>query len=509
MNLFSQLNFSLDTTTDALLDNIDFSGCFGKFFDIFIKMYKKKNKNSKNINELTDAMINCNERYFLIFLDEYSMIDFPIFVLLDAILKRFSSVCCCKIILVAAGDPNQIPPIDAKFGDKNAALITNMFDKMFELKKNIRCVDKTYNDFLNIILQQKNTTEIYRELFKRYNKNMTDIYQKIDKKEYKPSDIKSLIANNKKKNTVSVNTPKNDPDNINKLQFYYLDGEKNANKVIVCLENSPLEIVDNLDDEYIKTTYLLFTGESDISIQQQKQNISLSTDLNTITNINNMLKKSLKKNHILNDIFLVKSNVEVHYLNLSIAFNFLLRNPDSVKFVEYKLCLIEPTCKQDLHDPYWDEKTIAPILPISYNLRYISTITQGSLAAGTNLFIIGYNLEEQEVIVRDNNLNVYILHPINYQLQAITANFKLYEKLFNGKYGDLVESYREEGIFTSRYLYNYPIYPANAINCFQSQGLTYTSEYLHINLTNFTSEEIYVAMSRVRNENQIKTLIFK
>lgn len=213
--------------------------------------------------------------------------------------------------------------------------------------------------------------------------------------------------------------------------------------------------------------------------------------------------------------FICKANRDNLYLNLSVAIKiarvvekFNARRDrrservQDVKFVEYKFHNLPAfTFHRDLcsPDPH-SANEICPYLPLVIGMRYTITKSIGPLKNGTIVFLLHYNLQREILVVVTENNSLYIVTPTLYSLPTFTATKELFD--------EVVPDTKFEPTYPSYNVYNYPIFPAVSINCFQSQGITIPESMdVHLNLNNFSKRECYVALSRIKMEKQIVSII--
>lgn len=402
------------------------------------------------------TVINCTN--IILFVDEYSMINYNEYLLLFKCMRIFSDKTKTKVLLITAGDPNQLPPIHATIND-NAIAIQCLHTDKYYLTRNVRCSNNEYNNVLNMIASN-------------------------DKK------WKSVVHNL----AMKLNT--NDELDITFNEKYYI-------RHIAIFHDFDYNLFATTCKHNITKRLPTFVG---------KHNIIMGNANNTIVNLEELIDAiSFNKNE---RIFIAKSNISCIQINMSISIylmnkinDYNIRYNDQllpIVLVPYLFSFTNVVTKvTDLLKLHPLSRSCV-ILPIGNGIPYVMAETIGCLDAGSLIRILYYCLKREILWIVDNKNRIFILHPCLHQNVIFTYK----QELFSDYVGITTYTENTKNMeYINLWVYNFPITPAFAINIYNSQGETYTND-VYIDLKNTTHNEAYVAMSRVKDVNQIKKIIF-
>lgn len=250
------------------------------------------------------------------------------------------------------------------------------------------------------------------------------------------------------------------------------------------------------------------SGKEDVPMADKKYGI---INMNVLTEWWKKNKKKINHSYVI-----CKANRDNLYVNLNVSYYMYRKiskynlkcarlnknhlRVQEVVFIPYSFYnsnsivnleqLIKPNFKTEL----------CPYLPLAVGMRYIVTKTMGSLKNGTIVYLLYFSLANEYIVVATEKNVTFILTPTLYSLSTFTATKQLFESV-------TVDGHMKFE-YSSYNVYNFPIFPAVSINCFQSQGITIPQHMnVHLNLRNCSKRECYVALSRLKCESQLCSIV--
>lgn len=476
-NSYWNLNMEHHDIPKIFLEAVDAKAVLAKWMVEYENYYMEYNSTSMPFLHFSESYGHeSKNNNCLIFLDEFSMIDYVDYRVFVEFIQYISKCLKLNVVVMIVGDPNQLAPINARYTDNNAKIVKDAH-KVFKLTQNMRCKDTKYRKFLDRVLTKSNGEEVIELIKQEYDVDESDLELGIKKR--------NTVVHNTRKRFATINVEDLRESRFKKMKF---------TNSLALGDPPPIKELEKARG-YLRRTSKLNNSE-------------FTCKLSTVET--KPFKRPVYDNPY--DLFIVKSNAEMHYLNLSLAVKYYNDDTDKVHFVEYKFYsggIHDNLTIDSLVSPSWDSRGLAPILPICTQMKYICTVSAGGLDKGTSVTILSYNFVRMILLVIDDQNNIYEMIPTLHEVHAITENYNMYRIMYGEQeYRDKYEG--DEYVPHNNYVYNFPIYPANAINCFQSQGVTLESNArVQINLKNFSKEECYVALSRVQSGKQIKNIFIK
>lgn len=394
---------------------------------------------------------NIPSRPLIIYIDEYSLLSPNEIHFFKLIFKRIASH-PLKILLLFAGDGNQLPPI------------FNVHIKPIELVTTV-IIPKA----VTFVTQQRNTVAKFQKLLDRIL-SLNEVFAKQEISNY----FKNIINNRE----ILFNFP------------------------VECLSDYPvLEIIDDV------TNYEKFIETADTYLCNKKKYIYWYR--NTIKNQKEILqwwKKHRERFINVSYVFLSKTNATVNMMNIKFAFSIFNQIQDAsissidglITFINILFATKFTHVYKELTEVEEEQIQILPYTPLIIGAPYILTETFGSFRKGEIFYLIGYCCKNEVVyLINRQNQELMLkprLHSTNYYGSSQTAN----------KLNQLSLYYLRKYIE----VYNFPIQLAFAQTIFSSQGLTFESnKHVYLDLQNCSFKEMYVAISRAKTEDQIKGIL--
>lgn len=197
-------------------------------------------------------------------------------------------------------------------------------------------------------------------------------------------------------------------------------------------------------------------------------------------------------------LFLARRNQSIHRLCMAYAHLIHSYSRDCVEFVPIRFVAHNQRGERFTIFSYF-KQDCAPLLPLIRGADYVFLQNDRACKRGEILTYLGRN--DERLVMRDGRGLLVSVQPQLFQMRLFCSNKYTYLRALDPdtrkKYGPTM---------TSRELYGYPLQLAVAQNIYQCQGRTYVNKKLYINANKTSTEETYVALSRVVDEKLIKNI---
>lgn len=421
------------------------------------------------VSEKTEYLVS---QFNVVYIDEFSMLSYGEVRFVVELLKKHNA----NIILVFVGDPAQIPPIRGQLGDDNAHHILTLAEREFQLKYAMRFTDNRHallmDDIRTRILQGMTASKVATFI-------ETKLYHKI------------------------ALCPRFD------IPLFYPEEPCPTLRLIAVDPSAPLVN----DGKYHKSELPQQLVDFMVAQQNQKRvftDFYIENALECLAWVDEYVPR------INSFICYHMTNLNVHLgaLAYSRALDELCGAP--VVYSKIFTVVQTPQERSPFFGTYRSDRI--QLLPLIVGHQYICMDLGAIVKRGSKLTLVHIEMNGSSsddggtkdadsddkckfLIMVDSYRVFYKISQKLYTLPLLCSNRNHYMS----NYPPELENIMRNNVMYE--VYGFPLMLANFSNIYQSQGVTIADQTVYLNLGGCSGPEMYVGLSRCRDEKQIQSII--